>query len=455
MEWKKDKQHKPCLVYGIRQSGKTESILNFAKENYRNFIYINFWNERDYVSMFDSSLEVDDLVSLISLRFPDVDIHPGKTVFLFDEIQECPRARLSLKNFSLDGRYDVIASGSFLGINGYHLGDSTPAPVGYEHHLTMKLMDFEEFLWANGYTEEKLSVLEDHFRNHTPVEPSLHLLFTKLFRIYLCIGGYPEAVSSYIRTKELSKSMDIVKDNITGMENEFGRRIDASGNPVFKAGEVARIHSAFSLIPSFLSKESKRFVVSRIEGGKAEEKRDATEYLRQCGIVCKVHNLQLPSFPYEANRIPNQFKMFTSDIGILVSLLGKDAAYSILTDDMDQNKGAIYEEAVFDSLYKSDMDVYYYAKESGLEVDFVLSFCNENYLVEVKARNGNCKSSKTILNHPEKYGKAKLMKIGNYNVGMENDILTLPHYMTYLLGKIDKETRKRQLASLMDTNHQK
>ena len=185
------------------------------------------------------------------------------------------------------------------------------------------------------------------------------------------------------------------------------------------------------------------YVVSKIETGNSTDKKDALDYLVDVGLVKKVYNLILPSLPHEANRIVSQFKLFPCDIGILISLFGYNTALGILNGNLDQNKGAIYEAVVFDSLYKSDMDVYYYAKESGLKIDFVISYLQEPYLLEVKAKNGNCKSSKTIMKNKEKYGNIKLIKISDNNIGKEGDIITIPRYMTYLLGKKDKEYRSK------------
>ena len=152
IEWKNKSNKSPALIVGIRQCGKTESILEFSK-NYKKVIKINFWNNKDYLSIFEGDLNVDTIISNISLRFPDIKINSNDTLLFFDEIQECPRARLAFKNFELDGRYDVIGSGSYLGINGYVVGDATPVPTGYEDVFHMRTMDFEEFLWANGYNE--------------------------------------------------------------------------------------------------------------------------------------------------------------------------------------------------------------------------------------------------------------------------------------------------------------
>ena len=302
LRWKNNPNKKPCLLFGIRQSGKTESILHFGKKNYKYVIYINFWNNKNYAEIFSNSLEVDHIISLISLNFPNTPIEEKNTLLIFDEIQDCPRARLSLKNFVLDKRYDVIASGSFLGINGYNLREAVPSPVGYEYILTMKAMDFEEFLWANGYTENQLMILEEHFSDFTPMDSYSHSLFKKLFSLYLCIGGYPKAVLEYVQNKNLLNSLNIVKDNVIEIQKEFGRRIDRNGNPIFKPPEVARIHSAFSLIPFFLAKENKRYIVSKIETGNSTDKKDALDYLVDAGLVKKVYNLILPSLPHEANR---------------------------------------------------------------------------------------------------------------------------------------------------------
>ena len=436
-KWKDNKNHLPALIVGVRQCGKTKSIKEFGKNNYKSYVYINFWNNSDCISFFEKSLEVDDVINNIALYFSNIEIKPFETLLIFDEIQECPRARLFLKNIAIDKRYDVIASGSYLGINGYVINDSTPIPTGYEDIFQMKTMDFEEFLWANNYKEEQIKQLESYFSKKEKVPTPIHEKMKKLFNQYVCIGGFPNAVSTFVETHNLSVSCKIVNDIMLDLKNDFGRRINKDGNFTFKTSEVARIQSAFDLIPTFLVKENKRFITSKILNGSSLSKYNAIEYLKQTGIVCPVYNLEIPSLPLLVHKKSAQFKLFPADIGIFSSMMGNETIRAINNGDLGQGKGAIYEAAVFDSLYKEAIDVFYYAKDTGLEIDFVICYDGKAYLVEAKSKSGNTKSAKTIMNNPNHYGKTSLLKIGDYNVGMENDIITIPHYMTFLLKRND------------------
>ena len=433
--WKIKKDKNPLLIVGIRQCGKTRSILNFAEKNYKNVIEINFWNNPDYCSDFDGELSVDTLVSNISLRFPNIRIDPKDTLLFFDEIQECPRARLAFKNFKNDGRYDVIGSGSYLGINGYVVGDTTPAPTGYEEVFQMKTMDFEEFLWANGYEDMQIEELYDCFKNKKPVPEVKHEIYEKLYTKYLCIGGFPNTIKKYVESNNLMECIRVNQNILFDMRSDFGRRKGKDGKPVFKSSEVARIQNAFDLIPTFLAKENKRFITSKIPTGSSSDKSDAIEYLRQAHIVNKVHNLEVPALPLSAYKIQSQFKLFPEDIGIVSGMYGTDMVIAINKGDLGQGKGAIYEAAVFDSLIKAGIQPYYFAKESGLEIDFVIAYKGSSYLVEAKAKTGNTKSSKTVMAHPEHYGPTKLIKIGAYNIGEKENITTIPHYLVFMLGK--------------------
>lgn len=433
--WLKRTQKSPALIVGIRQCGKTESIREFAKRNSLNLIEINFWNNPEYASDFEGKLDVDTLVSNISLRFPNLEIEPNSTLLFFDEIQECPKARLAFKNFENDGRFNVIGSGSYLGINGYVIGDSTPAPTGYEDVYQMKTMDFEEFLWALGYDTKQIALIIDCFNKKIPVPENIHVLFKDLFLKYACLGGFPKVVVEYANTHNLMNAYKVLNSTIFGMKTDFGRRKGKNGDPIFKPAEVARIQNAFDLIPTFLAKENKRFITSSISSGSLYEKKDAIEYLRQAHIVSKVHNVEVPSLPLVGGKIESQFKLFPEDIGIVTSMYGVETIAAINKGELGQGKGAIYEALAFDSLNKANIETYYFAKESGLEIDFVIPYDGYSTLVEAKAKTGNTKSSKTVMKHPEHYGKTKLIKIGDYNISQEGDIITIPFYLTFVLGK--------------------
>ncbi len=435
--WLKNENAAPLLIIGIRQCGKTETVREFALRNHLQLVEINFWTNNQYCLDFEKELDVDTLISNISLRFPNINITPENTLLFFDEIQDCPRARLAFKNFKNDGRYKVIGSGSYLGINGYVIGDTTPTPIGYEEVINMKTMDFEEFLWANNYSEQQINTLIDSFNKKEPINENIHNLYKDLFLKYACIGGFPKVIKTYLETRKIIDAYKILSNIIFDMKTDFGRRKDKNNNPIFKPAEVAKIQSVFDLIPTFLAKESKRFIVSKIHGGTQYDKNDAIEYLKQAHIVSKVYNLEIPSLPLQGNKIKSQFKLFPEDIGIVTSMYGIDTIVAINKGELGLAKGAIYEALVFDSLIKANIEPYYFAKESGLAIDFVISYNGFSTLIESKAKTGNAKSSKTVMKHPKHYGKTKLIKIGDYNISQVGDIITIPHYLTFALGKLN------------------
>ncbi len=435
--WLKKEDKTPLLLAGIRQCGKTESIREFAKRNNLDLIELNFWNNPEFCSCFEKELNVDFLINKLSLLFPDHKFNHKNTLIFFDEIQDCPRARLSFKNFKDDGRYLVIGSGSYLGINGYVINDTTPIPIGYEEVVNMKTMDFEEFLWALGYTDDQIyNFLIKNFESKTEIPADIHNLFKDLFLKHASVSGFPESIVQYLKSKRVLDAFKITNRIVSDIKYDFGRRKDKQGNPVFKTREVSRIQSVFDLIPTFLSKENKRFIVSKIEGNNSTNKLDAIEYLKQSHIVSKVYNLNIPSLPLVGERIVSQFKLFPEEIGIVTSMYGIETLVALSEGNLGQGKGAIYEALIFDSLNKAGIDTFYFAKETGLEIDFVISYKGYATLIEAKAKTGNTKSSKTVMQHPEHYGKTKLIKIGDYNISEEGDIITIPHYLTFVLGKV-------------------
>ncbi len=433
-EWKENPGHKPALVRGIRQSGKTHSVRLFAENNYDVIIYLNFWDRPDLCEAFDGQLDADTIIRELSVKMPMPELTEGSTVFLYDEVQECPRALLSLKTVLREKRFDYIATGSYLGVNGYVVSDDTPKPVGCTDEFDMRTLDFEEFLWAKGYGDREVSYIRDAFEARSALSGSMHGSFTSLFREYLCIGGFPEAVCNYIQTNNIYSTLQITRRITRDLQDDFGRRRGRDNMPLFNANEVARIRSAFSLIPSFLGKENKRYVVSKITGkGAKDAGKDALDYLKDTGIILKVHNLDVPATPLSVNAISNRYKVFMTDIGMLVGMLEDGTTDAILSGALGMGKGMLYEELIADALYKRGGRLFYFAKESGLELDFVINYLGDSTILEVKARDGNAKSAKTVMAHPDHYGKTQLIRIKDSNLGVADGILTIPHYMAHLL----------------------
>lgn len=433
-EWKENPEHKPALIRGIRQSGKTHSVRLFAENNYDVVVYLNFWDRPDLCDVFEGQLDADTIIRELSVKVPIPELIEGSTVFLYDEVQECPRALLSMKTVQNEKRFDYIATGSYLGVNGYVVSDDTPKPVGCTDEFDMRTLDFEEFLWAKGYGDREVSYIRDAFKARSALSKSMHGSFTSLFREYLCVGGFPEAVCKYVQTNNIYMTLQIVRRITRDLQDDFGRRRSKDNKPLFNANEVARIRSAFSLIPSFLGKEKKRYVVSRITGkGAKDAGKDALDYLKDTGIIMKVHNLDVPATPLSVNAISNQYKVFTTDIGMLVGMLEDGTTDAILSGKLGMGKGVLYEALVADALYKRGGRLFYFAKESGLELDFVINYLGDSTILEVKARDGNAKSAKTVMAHPDHYGKTQLIRIKDSNLSVSDGILTIPHYMAHLL----------------------
>lgn len=434
--WYKSEKHSPALISGARQCGKSRSIKEFANAHFAYVNYINFWNDPDAIKAFDGSLEVDEIIKKLSAQFFNFKFIPNETILILDEIQDCPRARLALKNFKEDKRFEVIASGSYIGLNIDQKGGNVePKPNGAEDVFFMKTLDFEEYLWANGYSDEQVDIILSYFRKREKIPDNIHAKMKSLFLEYMCIGGYPEVVDIFIRTKSFA---DVFRKNsslIFDIKGDPTKRKDKDGKPLYTAAEISRIQKAFDLIQSFSLEDSRRFVLSRINGNSAQ-KNDALDYLVNANIAFKTKNVQVPALPLSARQLESDFKLFYTDIGILITMCGYDTINALMKDSIGMNKGFLFESVVAESLYKVDVPVYYFKKNSGLEIDFVISYEGYSTLVEVKARNGNTKSSKTVMANPDHYGVTRLIKFGDYNIGFENNILTLPYYLVFALGRI-------------------
>ena len=435
LRWFESKDRSPALVYGIRQCGKSRSIKAFAEKHFKYVNCVDFWKTPDAMSAFKKELSVERITKDLSILFPSFKFIPNETVLIIDEIQECPEARLSLKMFKEDGRFEVIASGSYIGLS--VKTNTVPKPEGSEDLIEMKTMDFEEFLWANGYDDSHIQLLVDAFNKKAPISEHIHNKMKRLFDEYICVSGYPEAVLKYKLTNSFYEAYKKVKSLIIDIKSDPAKRKEPNGKPTYTTTEIARIQKAFDLITSFAVKDNRKFISSKLSGN-SYQRDDAISYLTNASIAFKVHNTLVPSLPLKISKIESDFKLFYSDIGIMVNNLGFETIQSILQDKLGMNKGYLYEAIVADSLYKANVTPYYFAKESGLDVDFVIAYDNFATLVEAKAKTGNTKSSKTIMKHPEHYGKVKLIKIGDYNISQEGDTTTIPHYMTFLLGDRDR-----------------
>ena len=428
LQWKKTPGHKPLVIKGCRQCGNTFSVREFAKKYYKHEVYLNFLQDSSYASIFSGSLEVNHLVMMMSALIPDAVFEAGRTVIILDEIQDCPDARTALKFFHLDGRFDVICTGSLLGVRGYGK-EPKSVPVGYETVIDMFPLDFEEFLWANGITAPMISILEDCLKKESPVPEALHNRFRQLLLQYVVVGGMPEAVQLFVDTKQVGSVLQLQRDIIRSYEDDMIKYADKK--------DKGRIAECFQSIPKQLSKENKKFQYSVVrKGGTAAQYAGSLQWVEDAGIISRCYNLTLPELPLDGNAIEDIFKVYMKDTGLLISMLEDGTQFDVLQGNLYGYKGAIFENLIADFFAKMGRKLYYYHKDSGLEIDFVIRWRGECALVEVKAETGNAKSAATILKHPEKYHVNQCIKLGNYNVGRSGKILTLPLYMGFLLYEV-------------------
>ena len=435
--WKNDSNRKPLVIKGCRQCGKTFIVQKFAEENYANVVYLNFMQDSDYALAFEGSKRVDDIVMNLSAMIPQSQFVANETCIIIDEIQECPAARTALKFFKMDGRYDSIATGSLLGVKGYgerrnssgNESSKTSIPVGYETIIDMYPLDFEEFLWANGISEAIIGKLTACLDSIQPVPEAIHQKMRQLILQYTVVGGMPSVVNTFVNTHNMGRVLAEQRGIVAEYEEDMVKYASDTDKP--------RIRECFESIPRQLSKEYKKFQYSTIrKGAKASQYTGSIQWIEDAGIITRCRNLTITELPLNGNAIDDCFKIYMADTGLFVSMLDDGTQFDIMQGNLHAYKGAIFENLVADIFTKMKRRLYYFRKDSGLEVDFVTRYKGECVLMEVKAKDGNIKSSKTILSHPEKYHVNHAIKLGDLNIGNSGQFLTLPLYMTFLLRQL-------------------
>ncbi len=431
-EWKSSGDKKPLVIKGIRQCGKTYIVQKFANENYESVIYINFILEPDKKSAFTGNIDIDTIILNLSALIPDSRFIKGKTCVILDEIQECREARTALKSFQIDGRFDVIATGSLLGVRGYSKSENSvgrgpdSVPVGYETVVEMYPLDFEEFLWANGINDMVIDSVKDCFENETVVPDGIHKVMMELLYRYVIVGGLPEVVNTFLETKNIEQTYKVQRNLIAEYEEDMVKYADNSDKP--------RIRECFESIPKQLAKENKKFQYSVVrKGGRASQYIGSIQWLEDAGLVKRCYNTQITELPLEGNSIKDSFKLYTADIGLLVAMLDYGTQADILKGNLLGYKGAIFENLMADFLCKSGQKLYYFQKDSGLELDFLVRYKGECVVLEVKAKSGKTKSLRTVLKNKNVYHVNNAIKLGVYNVGREGEVLTIPLYMGFLI----------------------
>lgn len=431
-KWKDSEHKKPLVIKGIRQCGKTYIVQKFAKENYESVVYLNFILEPDKKSAFAGNIDVDTIILNLSALIPDSRFINGRTCIILDEIQECREARTALKSFQIDGRFDIIATGSLLGVRGYGKsekraeGGQDSVPVGYETVIEMHPLDFEEFLWANGISGKVIDTVKSCFKKESVIPEGVHKVMMELLYRYVIVGGLPEVVNTFLETKNIELTYQMQRNLIAGYEEDMVKYASDA--------DKARIRECFESIPKQLAKDNKKFQYSVVrKGGRSSQYISSIQWLEDAGLVKRCYNTQITELPLEGNSIKECFKLYTTDIGLLVAMLDYGTQADILKGNLLGYKGAIFENLMADFLCKSGQKLYYFQKDSGLELDFLVRYKGECVVIEVKAKSGKAKSLRTVLKNKDIYHINNAIKLGKYNVGRESEVLTIPLYMGFLV----------------------
>lgn len=431
ISWKDSPNKKPLIIKGARQIGKTESIKNFAKNNYKSVIEINFTLQKQYKDIFDDGFEVDTIIKNISLRNPDFEFIPGETLIFFDELQDCINCATSLKSFNQDGRYDVICSGSLMGINYNEIESNS---VGNKEDYEMYSMDFEEFLWAKGYKEEQIENLYNHMINITPLSNTELSVMFENFKEYMVIGGMPAIVYSFIKNNNYSGTLKMQEQILKDYEEDITKYANGL--------DQGKILNVYRKIPTFLGNENKKFKISKVEqGARSREYVGTIDWLNNAGIINVCYCMEQPELPLGGNYNPDNFRLFFRDTGLLIGSLDEEAQEDLRNNkNFNTYKGAIYENIVGDMLVKQGYKLYFYKNEKGtIEMDFFIRDKDSLIPVEVKATDGATASLNNLI-ESKKYKDIKYgIKLGYKNIGFNGKFYTFPYFLTFLLKRYLKE----------------
>lgn len=434
-DWKNRPDRKPLIIKGARQIGKTRSVEWFASQNYASVIEINFIEQKKYREIFNDGFEVDAILKNISLLNPELKFIPGNTIFFFDELQACPNCATSLKFFKLDGRFDVICSGSLMWISYNEIESNS---VGYKEDYEMHSMDFEEFLWAKGYNDEFTADLLSHMLDVRPLSELQMDTLMSLFRDYVIIGGMPEVVSTYVRNKNFSGTLDIQRQLLKDYEEDITKYVEGL--------DKAKVKAVYNHISTFLAKENKRFQITKIaRNARNRDYMGCVEWLADAGVVNVCYCLNQPELPLKGNYDPKMYKIYFKDTGLLIASLDEEAQEDLRANkNLGTYKGAIYENIVGDMLVKQGYRLFYYHSDRpALEMDFFIRDADSLIPVEVKANDGATASLNRLLND-DKYNDVKYgIKLGYRNIGFNGKFYTFPYFLTFLLRRFVAESKRR------------
>ena len=426
-DWAANEEHMPLIIKGARQIGKTEAISHFAGQHYRNVIVINFVLQKEYRSIFADGYEVNAILRNISFLNPALKLEPGNTLIFFDELQACPDCATSLKAFGLDGRYDVICSGSLMGINYKEIESNS---VGFKEDITMYPLDFEEYLWAKGYSDEQVEILYQHMKDLKPLPGTAMSVLGEAFREYMILGGMPAVVWSFIQKGNYSGTLAMQKQLLLDYEEDITKYAQGL--------DQTKILNVYRKIPVFLGKDNKKFQISKVaHGARSREYVGVADWLGNAGIVNICYCLEHPELPLKGNFDPDNYRMYYGDTGLLIASLDDEAQA-----DLRQNrnfgvyKGALFENIVAQMLVAQGYGLYFFRNRTAtLEMDFFIRDADSLIPVEVKSANGATKSLNALIDNDAYPDIKHGIKLCDANIGYNGKFITFPYALTFLLKR--------------------
>ena len=430
-EWKETQDRKPLIIKGCRQVGKTESVLHFAAEHYESIIEINFVRDEKYKGIISDGYEASSIIKNISLIDPSKRFIPGKTLIFFDEITAFPEIATSLKFFAIDGQFDVICSGSMLGVNYKKIESNS---VGYKKDYNMYSMDFEEFLWAKGYGENNITDILSHMQNLKPFGELEMSVYHSLFLDFSILGGMPAVVKEYIQKNTFEGSLDIQRQLISDYREDIRKYAEGV--------DQTRIINVFNRIAPQLARENKKFQISKVApGARFRDYRGCAEWLADAGMINVCYCMEFPELPLGGNYDPDIFKLYFADTGLLVSMLDDESQEDLRANkNLGVYKGALYENMIGEALVKQGYKLYYYRRDnSTLEEDFFIRSASSLIPLEVKVRSGKAKSLSTLIKSDRYPDISYGFKLSYNNIGHDAGIYTFPYFCTFLIKRFMNE----------------
>lgn len=414
--WKQELKRKPLLLMGARQVGKTFVLKKFGTEEYVNTVYINFEDNPRLCKLFDASLDPKIILKALAIEM-NTEIIEGKTLLIFDEVQECPNALNSLKYFCEEApEQHIVAAGSLLGVKLAHIKGF---PVGKVQFLNLYPLSFLEFLEA--LNETRLKDFIEDLKNIEPLPPNLHEKILMHFKEYLFVGGMPEAVAEYIATQNVSKVREIQLAILNAYSLDFAKHAPKD--------HIMKINQVWNSIPSQLARENKKFLYSSIRaGGRAKEFEVALQWLVEAGLIYKVQRISTPKIPLLAYADMNAFKIYLVDVGLLGAMAHLSAKTLLYENELFQEfRGAITENYVAQELIHSHYLLFYWTSEGKAEIDFILE--QDGFIYPLEVKSGNSSKKKSLKVYEDAYHPPMLIRCSPMNLRKDGDILNCPLYL--------------------------